>query len=139
MIVQTEADVTAQVVAYCRCLGLVLERQNTGAAHYPNRDGTTRLVRYGTPGAADWTATLPDGRRLELEIKRPGARPTQVQLDRLQQICASNGVGFWTDSVDHLMAVLPHVLAGASVEETRYGNGPIVNCKSGCKACGGKS
>ena len=54
-------------------------RQNTGVAKYRGRDGQTRTVVFGVPGQADITGILPDGRRLEIEVKSSTGQQTQEQ------------------------------------------------------------
>lgn len=57
-----------------------LWRQNTGVAFYPDwQTGQRRAVRFGLPGAADLSGILPDGRRLEIEVKSPKGRQTKEQ------------------------------------------------------------
>ncbi len=57
-----------------------LWRQNTGVATYDNLvAGTSRKVRFGLPGQADLSGILPDGKRLEIEVKRPGGRQSEEQ------------------------------------------------------------
>lgn len=53
---------------------LRLWRANVGVA----RIGT-RVVRFGVPGQADLTGILPDGRRLEIEVKSPTGRQSPDQ------------------------------------------------------------
>jgi hypothetical protein len=96
--------------------GVACDRRNTGVAEYPNADGTVRKVRFGTPGDSDITGVLSDGRRLDLEIKRVGKRPTAAQLDRLRRTNAAGGVGLWVDSSAVLVRLLPRLLAGARIE-----------------------
>jgi len=54
---------------------LRLWRANVGVA----RVGT-RVIRFGIPGQADLTGILPDGRRLEIEVKSSTGRQTPEQL-----------------------------------------------------------
>ena len=53
---------------------LRLWRANCGAALLGGR-----VVRFGIPGQADLTGILPDGRRLEIEVKSPTGRQTPQQ------------------------------------------------------------
>jgi len=50
---------------------LRLWRANVGVARIGDR-----LIRFGIPGQADLTGILPDGRRLEIEVKSATGRPT---------------------------------------------------------------
>ena len=54
--------------------GLRIWRQNCGVARIGER-----VVRFGVPGQADLTGILPDGRRLEIEVKSPTGRQTPQQ------------------------------------------------------------
>ena len=56
-------------------------RQNSGKL--PNANG--RMVQFGTPGAADITGILPDGRRLEIEVKTMTGKQS-VQQKRYQDM-----------------------------------------------------
>lgn len=111
-----ERDVQAACLTELRVLGLDPERQNTGVGQYSNPDGTTRVVRYGTPGQLDLKCVLPDGRACEIEAKIPGKRPTDLQRDRMQKLNASNGVAFWVDDPEQIKRLMPLILAGCWVE-----------------------
>ena len=91
----TEAEVAAQVVAAARLLGLTLQRRNVGGMYNPRG----QYVAFGEPGDPDWEGTLPggSGRRVAIEIKAPGKRPTPIQLARLRELAAAGAVAFWTD------------------------------------------
>ena len=49
-------------------------RANVGVARIGDR-----VVRFGVPGQADLTGILPDGRRLEIEVKSASGRQTTDQ------------------------------------------------------------
>ena len=66
-------------------------RQNTGAASFESK-GRRHFVRFGIKGAADLTGICPDGRRLEVEVKRPGNKPTDHQIAYGQMILEYGGV-----------------------------------------------
>lgn len=107
-----ERDILAGVLQALRVFGIDAARQNTGAATNPRG----QVVRFSQKGAADVSATLPDGRRLEIECKRVGKRPTREQYDRMHRINASNGVSFWVNDAQQVIDVLPKLIAGARVE-----------------------
>lgn len=106
-----ESVVQAQCFEVLKSFGVDCKRQNTGAAMQGGR-----LVRYGEKGDPDITGVLPDGRRLDLEVKRPGARPTAEQLDRLRRTNAAGGVGLWTDDPVALINTIRRLLSGWRVE-----------------------
>jgi hypothetical protein len=109
--VPLERDVAAQVVEAFAMAGIVLERQNTGVGTYKNADGTERRVRFGRVGNLDWRAIV-GGRALELEIKRPGQRPTKEQLARMRRVNAEGGIAFWCDSAEVAIRVAPLLVKG---------------------------
>lgn len=111
-----ESEVQRAAVAILRGLGWQAFRRNTGAM-VATHNGRTRFVRFAEPGAADLWAILPDGRHAEIEIKRPGERPTKTQVHWLVK---TNGIGgavsFWADNTATLERVARHVMAGGRIE-----------------------
>lgn len=69
-------------VAWC-------ERQNTGSARIGGR-----FVRFGWPGCADVLGQLHDGRFLAVECKSATGKLRPEQVEFLERIRASGGVGF---------------------------------------------
>ncbi len=128
----TEAEVLVQVLEACRMYGIDVDRQNTGAGVNPSG----QKVRFGQPGNSDVSGMLPDGRKLDIEVKREDFDPSRLrgkklehfkrQLARLRRTNEQGGVGFWTDNVDLVFKVLPIVLAGGRVEETELGELHVV-------------
>lgn len=65
----------------------IIWRQNTGMAKYEQR-----AVRFGIPGAADWTGWLfGTGRRFEIEAKSANGRLTADQTIH-RDLCLKTGV-----------------------------------------------
>jgi hypothetical protein len=108
----TEREVLAGVLDACRVLGIEANRQNTGAAMNPS--GQT--VRFGRKGNADISATIRDGpnrgKRVEIEVKRPGKTPTAEQWDRIHEVNASGGLSFWVDDAGEALRVLRWLVDG---------------------------
>jgi hypothetical protein len=134
-----EREVQAGCLEALAMFGIDAGRQNTGVGTYSNADGSTRLVRYGRPGDPDISGTLPDGRRLDLECKRVGKRPTAKQLDRLMRTNAGGGVGLWVDDPAELAKVLPKLLAGGRIEVEPDGRQWIVTDEPEAVQGGGAS
>jgi hypothetical protein len=123
----TEKQVTGQVLQAAAMLGIELKRRNVGGV----TDARGHYVAFAESGDADFYAVLPDGRHLDLELKREGFNPAKArgeererfekQLARLQRTNAQGGIAFWCDdSLDFIM-IMRHVLAGARVDEPGYG------------------
>jgi hypothetical protein len=74
---------------------LRLWRANVGAVRLGRR-----LVRFGVPGQADLTGILPDGRRLEIEVKAPDGRQTPAQRAYQKMIEKFHGVYILARSTD---------------------------------------
>ena len=70
-------------------------RANTGVARIGDR-----VVRFGVPGQADLTGILPDGRRLEIEVKSPTGRQSPDQQAYQRIIEKFNGVYILARSVE---------------------------------------
>lgn len=74
-----------------------------------------RVVSFGQRGSADLTGALACGRRLELEVKKPGAKQTQDQR-RFQSVCDSLNVLYAVvTSVESAEALLVSHLEECSV------------------------
>jgi hypothetical protein len=70
-------------------------RMNTAAGKLAYRDGSTsQWMKFGFVGAADITGQLVDGRRLEVEVKRPSGRLRPEQAAFLERVREANGVAF---------------------------------------------
>lgn len=110
-----ERDVQAACLAILRGFGCVAHRRNTGAMSGAHK-GKAWFVRFGEPGAADVWALMPDGRHLELEVKRPGQYPT---LDQVHWLRTHNGIGssvaFWVDNTATLERVYRRIIMGGRV------------------------
>ena len=78
-----------------------LWRANTGVARIGDR-----VVRFGVPGQADLTGILPDGRRLEVEVKSPEGTQTEDQRNFQRLIERFGGVYVLAWSVEDVRRAL---------------------------------
>lgn len=97
-----EADVLKAVLTYLRVVRRWhAERRNAGGGL---RNG--RPVRAGEAGAADLSGTIPpplaQGRRLEVEVKRPGGKLRPAQAAWLEMMRATGALCLVVDSVESL-------------------------------------
>lgn len=124
LLLMPESAVQRAVLATAPLFDATLYRQNTGAARNPSG----RLVRYGSPGASDligfagpsWGAKA--GVVVAIEVKREGWKPPgpkakarphwERQLDRLREVNAAGGYGFWTDHPEHFRGIMEVLRSG---------------------------
>ena len=78
-----------------------LWRANAGVARIGDR-----VVRFGVPGQADLTGILPDGRRLEVEVKSPGGTQTDDQRNFQRMIERFGGVYVLARTVEDIRQAL---------------------------------
>lgn len=82
-------------------------RQNTGAARLPGKNRTTQVVRFGVKGAADLTGiVIATGRRVEIEVKRPGNKPTAEQVSYGEFIRKNGGIYLVVHSIQETLDLL---------------------------------
>ena len=118
-----EGELVKSVMALLQAHGFQVFRRNTGAVttDYTRKDGSTRerFVRFSVPGMADiWGWQVLTGRHIEVEVKRPGLKPTPLQEQWLQSARDGGAIAFWCDS----MAMAEAGLAGAAVVGRRVLN-----------------
>ena len=77
--------------------GLRIWRANAGVARFGQR-----TVRFGIPGQADLTGILPDGRRLEIEVKSATGRQSSEQRSFQNMIERFHGVYILARSVEEV-------------------------------------
>lgn len=115
-----EADVLKAAMDALTMFGFRPERRNIMAVEVVSPKGKRRLVRNGAPGQADISATVPSGphrgKRVEIEVKRPGERPRPEQVEFLRSVNESGGLGFWIDDAGRLAHLLGRLLDGWAVE-----------------------
>jgi hypothetical protein len=98
-----EAEVAAQCVQFAAVNGVMLRRQNTGAARAGGR-----FVRFGEKGRCDYTGVVTASRggvaargvHLEVEFKASGRKPRKEQRDYIDAIRDQGGIAFYADSLD---------------------------------------
>lgn len=80
-------------------------RNNTGVAKYADRDGSNRFIRFGRNGSADITGICM-GRRLDIEVKRPGCKQSASQKEFESLIKSNGGIYFVAESLDEALSKL---------------------------------
>lgn len=111
-----ERDILAGALDALAVLNVPADRQNTGAMI----NAAGKLVRFGRKGNADITATIPRGphrgRRMEIEVKRPGEFPRPEQIHRMRMTQAAGGIAFWVNDARKCYEIVECLLDGWDVE-----------------------
>lgn len=96
-----EAVIQRAVIAHLNTIeGVDVWRMNTGGME----DDDGNFVRFGLPGQADITGMLPDGRRLEVEVKAPGKTLSKKQEAYRARILRRRGVYVWGSDIRRIVA-----------------------------------
>ena len=93
-----EAVLQRLVLARLLELGLFVWRQNTGKAQMRGQ-----WVQFGLPGQADITGLLPNGRRLEVELKSDSGRLSAEQRAFAARIRAAGGLYIAARTLDEVL------------------------------------
>jgi hypothetical protein len=105
---QSEADIQRAILRYLRLHPKVefAGRFNRGAVAATYK-GRTSFVRFNTiEGFPDIHGLLRDGRALYVEVKRPGARPTEAQQQFIERAVRAGAVAIVATSLEDVQAVL---------------------------------
>jgi hypothetical protein len=97
--------------------GVPCWRRNTGAMSGEHR-GKSWHVRFGVPGMSDVWGFYPVGRgwrHFEWEVKRRGAKPTELQTEWLRKTNEYTGAAFWTDNTLTMCRVMEALMAGGRI------------------------
>ena len=92
--------------------GVRLWRRNIGAI----QEGS-RFVRFALPGQSDLYGVMPppDSRHVEIEVKAPGKKPTELQLRWLKMMHSLGCVCLWSDNANDAERVMEAVMKGGKV------------------------
>lgn len=99
----TEAKIMRDIQVALSEYGCRLFRNNTGL--FDTLDG--RKIRTGLcVGSSDLIGWTKDGRFLAIEVKTNHGRPTQQQIDFIQAVNWSGGLGFIARSVEEAISYI---------------------------------
>ena len=128
-----ESEIQRSCLAWLKAHGYFAYRRNV-MAMAGEYNGKRRFVRAGERGMSDITGLIPRNRLplgaqwarpFDVEIKRPGKRPTLEQVHWLRHTNTLTGAAFWVTDLTMLERVMACLSAGGRVEyaaETkRYG------------------
>lgn len=105
----TEKQIQDAVIAYLRAHPKVAwaHRFNRGAAIRSDEHGKAYYTKFNScPGFADIHALLKTGRAMYVEVKRPGARPTEDQASFLRASAHYGALAIVATSIEDVEAAL---------------------------------
>jgi len=108
---EKESKIQRSIVVRLQRLGVQLYRRNVGAF----TDSYGHHVRFAAPGQADLWGFDRNARHWEIETKRPGNRPTELQLAWLKEMTDCGCVAFWVDNANTADLVTEAVLEGGRI------------------------
>jgi hypothetical protein len=65
-----------------------------------------RYIKVGSKGVLDISGMLRGGRYFEIECKRPGQRPDERQLQRIETVRRGGGISGWATCKEQALALL---------------------------------
>ena len=107
---ERESKVQRSIIVRLRRLGIRLWRRNVAAFAIEDR-----FIRCASPGQADLWGIDRQARHWEIEVKRPGNKPTGLQLHWLKEMHALGCVAFWSDSANDAERVAKAIKAGGVI------------------------
>jgi hypothetical protein len=112
--VQTERETTRLLVGWLRSEGYDPHRRNVGGVRRRYK-GKTRYISFNEKGECDWWLILGDGRHCDIEIKRPGARPSFYQIIWMLRLLARGAPAFYCDSLPILTQTMKFLEVGGHI------------------------
>ena len=92
-----EQDIQRQILDFLRFKGIYCWKNSTVGIFNPKTGG---YIPSHAKGVSDILGILPGGRFLAIEVKRPGGRPSEHQVQFLQEINGRRGLAFIAYSVE---------------------------------------
>lgn len=109
---ERERKIQASIRIRLGYLGINLYRRNVALV----RTGDGRRFSVEAPGRADlYGWEIKTGRHWEIETKRPGNKPTPLQLGWLKEATRLGAVAFWADNCNDTETVARAILAGGRI------------------------
>jgi len=65
-----------------------------------------RMIRVGKPGVLDLSGMLKGGRYFEIEVKRPGQKPTELQWKRIDTVRGGGGIADVATCIEDVARIL---------------------------------
>lgn len=108
-----ESEVQGPGIKLMNSMGWTMFRRNVGK--FKTKGGG--FFRAAEPGQSDTYGWIPSQgcRHAEVEFKRPGERPTRLQVGWLLKCHQAGAVAFWADDTATLTSVISHINRGGEI------------------------
>jgi len=100
-----EKDIQKAILEYLQIKGYFCWRNNTGAQS-SQYNGKTRFFQYGFKGSGDILGLTKEGKFFSIEVKAKGKKPTDSQVEFIQNITKNKGIAFVAYSVEDVQTFL---------------------------------
>ena len=100
-----EQALVNQVLHYLTLKGYFVYRNNTGAVALGS-GRSQRFMRFGYKGSCDVIGVTPEGLFIGVECKIKPNKPTQFQLDFIEEINKRGGIGLVAYDLDDVVEYL---------------------------------
>lgn len=101
---ELEQDIQRAILDYLRIKKyVVFKHHSTG---FTVRNGKAVTFRYSEKGISDIIACSVQGRFVAIEVKKPGGKASEDQLDFLKRVRANGGIGILAYSLDDVVEAL---------------------------------
>lgn len=91
-----------RIIAHLNALGYHAVNHTVGEFYTK----TGAKIHIGTHGESDIWGVTPTGRAFFLEVKMPGKKPRQDQLDFLEAMKKQNAIAGWCTSVEEAVEIV---------------------------------
>jgi hypothetical protein len=102
---ERESDIQKAILDYLSLKRIVAWRNNSGTAEV-QAGKKLYWMKLAPKGSPDIIGYLPDGRFLGIEVKRKGGVASQEQIDFLDKLNNSGGLGMIAYSLDDVTKVM---------------------------------
>ncbi len=97
----TEKEIQKAIGDYLTAQKVFWWRNNTGV-FVGEYKGKKRLVRFGKKGSGDIFA-IHDGKFISIEVKTPGKKPGEDQIEFIKAVRQNGGRACWVDNIDEFI------------------------------------
>lgn len=110
---ETEQGIQKAIIDYLRLKKFVaFKHHSTGSTI---REGKAVFFKHGDRGIADVIGCSPSGRFIAIEVKKKGGKPSEEQIQFIESVNASGGIGIIAYSLDDVVGKVGDTRASATL------------------------